>query len=955
MCSRLSAVSWTAPFVLVWLTGCQPARSSVRVSVDDYNTRPGFSQARNEPFSGIERAAVVLSASINEVVSFTFALAPNQDPVARVGLRITPLVSDQATVDPTVLTIYRMHRVPVRRWRGWHIRAIPPDQRVDKPYDVLVPWRAPRGGLPGILLPGQDYRFWVDVTVPKGTAPGTYRGAVSVTAGDRDVGGVDVTLTVSSVVLPDERSIPVIAPVDYRSLIRHHIRRLGQPYVPARDDWRSDPAGGEIDALLGDTMRLLRAHRLTPVLPDLAPIARISARGALQLDWSAYDAIVEPFLDGRAFADRVPLEAWPIPVRGLNPGVGVRGLGNRRDDAFTRYVLAGCAQHFRAKGWLERAYASADSPGVSVVDGLTDVKRFGRIARRADPSLPVLTHMFPQDLAPYGWPGFPRVDLSGVVDIWAPPAQFYDEAALRTESGRRWMSVDRPPFSGTLELGAPPGCVLGLPWQARRLGAGAIVVTSVNHWPDATGVDPSSCLAFDTRSLLYPGEAFGLSRPIPSVRLKLLRRAMYDAAYRDLLDAQGEEHISAVLEESLVSYVGADAYRAHFADGRPIGFALDAGAYEAARQIMADRLRPGTSKNIGGKAGSAVVRNATWRRFMLNRRRVEFLVDGCRVRGAFSPERDGLDVDCWVSIINRTRVPVEGQWRWDRLADGWTTTARAWTVPPVAPNDVRRFLLSATARTFDTGDGHVSQSAVLATKDGTVRRVPLRVSLVTAERVERPIVVDGDLSDWRAARTNVASGFRLISATPLSESAGAAVFPLLRTVAFLARDDQALYLGLNAVLRDNEPSAPMRRNTVHYDDMIPVGDELIELLFDPLNAGTRSPSDLYHIAIKPAGTYLAERGIAFDPPCGAREPWSADVEVASRVEGDRWTAELRIPLEAFGDQFETEGAIWGFNVTRYDAAGQQFSTWSGASGNAYDPLSLGNLYLPGGAGQARAR
>ena len=50
-------------------------------------------------------------------------------------------------------------------------------------------------------------------------------------------------------------------------------------------------------------------------------------------------------------------------------------------------------------------------------------------------------------------------------------------------------------------------------------------------------------------------------------------------------------------------------------------------------------------------------------------------------------------------------------------------------------------------------------------------------------------------------------------------------------------------------------------------------------------------------------------------------------------------------LEAFGAELSVD-TIWGFNVTRFDAEHEEFSTWSGAVDNAYDPLSLGNLLLP---------
>jgi hypothetical protein len=73
----------------------------------------------------------------------------------------------------------------------------------------------------------------------------------------------------------------------------------------------------------------------------------------------------------------------------------------------------------------------------------------------------------------------------------------------------------------------------------------------------------------------------------------------------------------------------------------------------------------------------------------------------------------------------------------------------------------------------------------------------------------------------------------------------------------------------------------------------------------------------------------------------------ADVRVGARASSDRWTVEVRIPWRrVVGDDVAVDESVWGFNVTRFDAANQEFSTWSGARGNAYDPLSLGNLYIP---------
>ena len=82
-----------------------------------------------------------------------------------------------------------------------------------------------------------------------------------------------------------------------------------------------------------------------------------------------------------------------------------------------------------------------------------------------------------------------------------------------------------------------------------------------------------------------------------------------------------------------------------------------------------------------------------------------------------------------------------------------------------------------------------------------------------------------------------------------------------------------------------------------------------------------------------------------DPPCGPRTPWAVDIEVATAASAQRWTAEIRVPLKDMSPDGH-EHTVWGFNLTRWDASRQEFSTWSGAVGNAYDPLSLGNLFLP---------
>ena len=938
----------------------------------------GRTSGSDEPLSTeTNPRRVELAGAINETLSFRFALSARSTSVERPKLRITPFAGAAARIDRFPLQVFRMHRVSVERLPGWHIRSIPPAQRDPAPLDVLVPISAPEGGMPGSLVPGEVYDFWVDVPITRGTFAETYSGKIELISGRATLGAVDVQLTVWPFILPGESDVPIIAEFDHRKLLRHHAYRRGRQFAVPVEDWRDSPMRSELDALLGSAVRVLQGHGLTPVLHRLAPLVKVDAYGDVVIDWEFYDAVAGPFVDGRAFANRVPSRHWPMPVHAIASLIRNRDtLSSPGYAALLRRYLAQCAAHFQSKGWLERSYAMAessafltshrDSPGMkrremyrAMVDAASArrARDFSTVAGSADERISIVSRLWPQDLAPYGWNDYLFADFSEAVDIWLPPAQFYDARVMADQraAGRRtWMAVDRPPYSGSISISAPAAHVRVLAWQAGQLGAQALYLGCVNRWPDpAEPSTPEDCVRFDPNVLLYPGGPFGLDEPVVSVRLKHLRRASQDAAYRRLLSARGLDHLSATLGRSLAPYAGSDAYRTHFADGRPIGWVDDPAVFDLAKDIMAEALMnalDGSRRNVGTET---FTRGARWRRFILATRRLHIFVDGTRVRLRGTRTAWEADVECALTIANRRRVPVSGTVRFTDLPQGWTAAATGRPTGSIAPNSSRRVTLTARATVFPIGPaGFLTLPIEFAGEEGQVYRCNVRVSFIAAVPLEADRVgsggtirVDGDLSDWPPGATNVASDFLLITGGGTERDDDPETRPQNATLVFVMRDTKYLYIAINCKSDARAVRRVSRRNRVDYDDLIPLGDELVELLIDPLNTGTRSPADLYHMVVKPSGTYFLEKGIAFEPPCGPREPWPADIDVATGLAADRWTAELRIPLDAF-NLGATEHTIWGLNVTRYDASRQEFSTWSGASGNAYDPISLGNLYLP---------
>ena len=878
--------------------------------------------------SGVAR--IQLEGSINETLSFQLLIAADRRPLRRLRLTCAPLASSQGPPLRDAVTMYHMVRVDIDRLPGWHLRTIPLRQRQASPSDALVPLDAPYGGLPESVEPFEAARVWVDVHIPKGAAEGEYTTRVDLSAAGKKVGEVQVALTVWPMVLPDEPIEPIVAELDHELLQRHH------------------PAARQFDALLRDTMRVLQEHRLTPVLHQASPLVRIDRNGYPELDWTQYDRLVVPFLSGDAYDNRVAPRLWPLPGQAVL--VGALTESTDSSDAQARLLqryLSAAAAHFRDRGWLDRSYAVL--PTAATLDKTTFARdrRFAELARKVEPRVRVASRLWPQDMTPYGWEDYPGVGFDPPVDAWMPPAQFYDVAglALAQKRGREaWLTLDRPPFGGSLDISAPPAYVRVITWLAARLGASAIHLGCINRWPaSATASTPESCVRVDPTVLLYPGSPFGLDHPVASVRLKHLRASAQDSAYRRLSFDRGQKHIAQTLTDSLVAHAGSDAYRTHFADGRPIGWVDDLPTFELAREIMADEVRRGGEETL--QRLDNLARTTRWRRFMLATGRVRIGFDGARVRLRGPQRSREAAIECTITLANESRTPVAGTVRFEQVPSGWNVETAGVTVTKMTPGQSRRVMLTATAPALPATPGAtVDLPVVFTTDQQKVHRCLARISLVTAVPLGDTIRVDGDLSDWPPGVDNVGGGFLSVARQSTKGDDRSGDDAANDTLVFTMRDANALYVALNC--RYETASALLsRQNTITYDDLIPRAGELVELLFDPLNAGTRSPSDLYHIAIKPSGSYLVEKGLPFSPPVGRHEPWATGLTVATRVERDRWFAELRIPLASF-DNATTENTVWGFNVTRFDAARQTLSTWSGAISNAYDPMSLGNLFLP---------
>ena len=71
--------------------------------------------------------------------------------------------------------------------------------------------------------------------------------------------------------------------------------------------------------------------------------------------------------------------------------------------------------------------------------------------------------------------------------------------------------------------------------------------------------------------------------------------------------------------------------------------------------------------------------------------------------------------------------------------------------------------------------------------------------------------------------------------------------------------------------------------------------------------------------------------------------WPAQARAAVGRGKDYWAIEVAIPVSSFGAN--ASSPVWGIDFARFSPAGNEASSWSGASRYFYDAKQLGTMLL----------
>ena len=497
--------------------------------------------------------SIELWAARNEFEPFQIVLRTEGQDLTGVDIEVTDLAGPKGTIPAkTNVTIFFETYINLKAPSSiegaagdWPDPLIP---RIDRFTGEK------RNAFPMRLAAGRNQTVWIDVYVPLSTPPGEYTGSVLITLDGAVYAAAPLTLHVWSFALPSTSSLKTSFGFNGVAALKQHFGK----YTNDRDILR----------LVQTYQKSALLHRISIHGGSMIP-PRI-ASGGTDIDWSAYDNEIGPFLDGTVFTGNDPLPGAKATTADLR-------LPPELTDEQNLPYYRQWIQHFREKGWLERLFHYLrDEPRVETY---RNVAAKGRAAHRADPAVRNLVTV-----------ALNR-ELQGAVDIWVPLINcfgrkpgfppFCEQSAPREAYGRELASgkglwwyqscashgcniIGDEYFRGwpSYMIDASPVAGRIFQWLAWKYGIEGELYFSMNEAFGRAGDPWDSVSLFGGNgdgTLFYPGRPARIGGasdiPIESIRLKLIREGLEDYEYLYLCSRLGLTELAGSSSKRIASHI----------------------------------------------------------------------------------------------------------------------------------------------------------------------------------------------------------------------------------------------------------------------------------------------------------------------------------------------------------------------------------------------------------------
>jgi len=421
--------------------------------------------------------------------------------------------------------------------------------RVDFPGLNNTDWPDPLLRYPNpvsmtLATAGTNNIILVDIFVPPYAPAGQYHSSLIVDTSEGNI-TTPLELTVWDITLPEKNTLQTWFD-DSPSTWAYY--------------YNFTPWSAEHQELMKNVYAQYKKFRISPGNVALGQVGRYNmsvTNGMVSIDFSGTDPWLEYCLDELNFTSfRFPLTGYSPRREDMDTSTGhpdsIYFWGDPPYDMNPLYAdhigqyIKLVADHYRQKGWLDKAYVYVTDEPIAFNDNVTSywqhpdyhvVQQFYNLTKANAPDLKFAnTVQFVPELFNY-------------TDVWASPGGYYHEldAQDRIAAGQSawWYNVD---------AGIDSDGVMGraLYWDTFSRGVQGVLYWGTNYWDYYTvGSDPwNGSTQNGDGYLFYPGNKVGITDDVcPSLRLFLARDGIEDFELLNLYgDKYGYEAARAVAE-----------------------------------------------------------------------------------------------------------------------------------------------------------------------------------------------------------------------------------------------------------------------------------------------------------------------------------------------------------------------------------------------------------------------
>jgi hypothetical protein len=888
-------------------------------------------------------APIQIAAAKNEWTQFVLQLRnlPSLSTAATWTLHIQVQAPD--AIGAQSISAYQILPMPVDTDRAGYVRQTGLAVGAQELPRALLPLGSEQGAIPiSSLRSVAKLYVWVDVHIPKEIAAGDYSASCTLQAGSETISQIPISLHVYDFALPDERHLAMVSRIDWRSLQRLYTDQFEA--ITPRLMNRSDPTYTMPLQTLGDLIKLAQENRVEAVVPRLQPTVKWPAGQPPKADWSDFDTVVSPWLDGEAFADHQPLAYWPLPA--------IDYLNNF-DDRDRQAYWAEAASHFNENDWLSRSSAllgiyngvrpddaqaarlSAETqlileahPLLRVTVPLEDDQL--RFADAQDPNL-IDPRSGDRVMAAAKGIVFAAPKLSWTADVAGP---------------QHWLRTDVPGLVPYVGAGCDERDVRMWAWLAFLKHAGLILWNDplpAQNGPLERG-DPGEMVWF------YPGKWFGVNEPVPTLQLKWLRRAEQDYEYLYLAQQRGMTTNAYMLARLIIKPVQIQPDQTPDPEYSLLTGTINQSTWDDAVSILARTIllrSPGADPDDPDNRAKLVALNLDTIRWQEPKERPYILP---RVaQWLWEMPRDAqedqkvfvrLGVDVYNAGDNR---PTDNLLQWDSASAGWEFEPQPFVIGPLQTYWVQRFSLEARVDLNDV-NGQSRQPVEISFLDGYTHdeyRAQAMLPVAISDRREGRLTIDGNLDDWDQSYEIHSGPLTRMLDRPTVQSWTIEPAQTSSTL-FSGWSEDDFYLAFH--VQGCATGQPLHRNFIEQQFRRAWGEDLCEMQIQPIY-DDNATGPLTYIACKPNGVCVVSRSGGATTRPDTSDQTDTTVRYAANPQSGTWDGELAIPWSVLMDPNQHLPRLLRFNFIQHRAGNGESDSWAGPIDYDRDDQMMGLIYL----------